>query len=544
MELTILTEQIVILLAVLLLVGVVATKFSSKFGLPALVFFIAAGMILSRFVYFDNPFLTQLVGTLALVVILLDGGMQTKFVTIKPIIGSALSLATAGVVVTTVLIGFAAHYILNVSLAEGMLFGAIVGSTDAAAVFSVLSGRNIKERITSTLEAESGSNDPMAVFLTVTLISWIQNPEQEIWELLLSFVLEMGIGLAAGLLLGWIAVKSINLINFDSSGLYPVMAVAFAVLTYGLTSVAHGSGLLAVYVMALVLGNSDLTYRQSILQFNKGFAWIMQITMFTLLGLLVFPADLLGIFLPGLVLSLTLMLIARPAGVLAALLFSKFKFREQLLLSWAGLRGAVPIVLATYPLLAGLEHGQLFFNVVFFVILTSAAVQGPTISPLARRLGLSEEGSGHGHSLLELVSLGKTRSEINHIHIHAGMKAVGRPIRELGLPQNVLVTAIIRGEQIVTPLGETVIQEGDTLYILGPKAERASIKKVFSFQDTSLSPVSPEPELIPDPTPKAAKENVEWPRAGTETETEKEKEKELETDEPQTQDPPLERLKK
>ncbi|GGA31772.1 potassium/proton antiporter [Paenibacillus physcomitrellae] len=517
MELTVLTEQIVILLAILLLVGVLATKFSSKFGLPALVFFIAAGMVLSRFVYFDNPFLTQLVGTLALVVILLDGGMQTKFFTIRPVIGSALSLATIGVVVTTVLIGLAAHYILNVSLSEGLLFGAIVGSTDAAAVFSVLSGRNIKERITSTLEAESGSNDPMAVFLTVTLISWIQHPDQEIWRMLLSFAMEMGIGLAAGLAIGWLAVKSINLINFDSSGLYPVMAIAFAVLTYGLTSAAHGSGLLAVYVMALVLGNSDLTYRQSILQFNKGFAWIMQITMFTLLGLLVFPEDLLGIIWPGLALSLLLMLVARPAGVLAALLFSKFKFKEQLLLSWAGLRGAVPIVLATYPLLAGLEHGQLFFNVVFFVILTSAAIQGPTISPLARRLKLSEESRSSGHSLLELVSLGKTRSEINHIHIHAGMRAVGRRISQLELPENVLVTAIIRGEQIVTPLGDTMIKEGDTLYILGPKAERASIKSVFSFQDTALSSVSPEPELIPEPAPKAVKANVELTQAGIET---------------------------
>jgi potassium/hydrogen antiporter len=500
MEQTELTEHIVILVSVLLLVGVVATKFSSKLGMPALVFFIAAGMVLSRFIYYDNPFLTQLVGTLALIVILLDGGMQTKFITIRPVIRSALSLATAGVVITTIVIGLCAKYILGVSMTEGLLFGAIVGSTDAAAVFSVLSGRNIKERITSTLEAESGSNDPMAVFLTVTLISWIQNPHHEIWKLLLSFALEMGIGLAAGLLLGWLAVKSINLINFDSSGLYPVMAVSAAILTYGLTSIAHGSGLLAVYVMALVLGNSDLTYRQSILQFNKGLGWIMQITMFTLLGLLVFPVDLLGIIGPGIILSLILMLIARPAGVFLSMLFSRFSFREQVLVSWAGLRGAVPIVLATYPLLAGLKHGQLFFNVVFFVILTSAAIQGPTISPLARKLGLSEESSSHAHSLLELVSLGKTRSEINHIHIHAGMRVIGLTISQLELPDNVLVTAIIRGDQIVTPLGDTLIEEGDTLYILGPKSERSRIKGIFRFESILLKSeaVELEPELVTD----------------------------------------------
>ncbi|AWB43249.1 potassium/proton antiporter [Paenibacillus sp. CAA11] len=500
MHLTTLTDYIIILLAGLLLVGVLSTKFSSRFGLPSLVFFIVIGMVLSRFIYFDNVFLTQLVGTFALIIILFDGGMQTKYVTIKPVIPSALSLATLGVLITTVIMGLCAAYILGVPLIDGLLFGAIVGSTDAAAVFSVLSGKNIKERITSTLEAESGSNDPMAVFLTVTLIEWIQHPDQPIIELFLSFILEMGLGLGLGLILGWLGVKFINKMDFDSSGLYPVMAVAFAILTYGVTSAAHGSGLLAVYVMALVLGNSDLTYRQSILQFNKGFGWIMQITMFTLLGLLVFPAQLYQIILPGLALSLILMFIARPIGVLLSLLFSKFGFKDMILISWAGLRGAVPIVLATYPLLAQLEHGQLFFNVVFFVILTSAVIQGATISPLAVRLGLANEAGSNTHSLLELVSLGKTKSEINHLHIHAGMRVIGREIQNLGLPEDVLVTAVIRGEQIVTPRGNTVIEEGDTLYILSPKTERKRIKEVFSFQETPFMPVVPEPELIKQPT--------------------------------------------
>lgn len=497
MDLTALTSSIIILLASLLLIGVFATKFSSRFGLPALVFFIAAGMILSNFLYFDNAFITQLVGTFALIVILFEGGMQTKFITIRPILPAALSLATVGVLFTTAVIGVSAMLILNVPLADGLLFGAIVGSTDAAAVFSVLGGKNIKERLTSTLEAESGSNDPMAVFLTVTLIGWIQHPEDHnIIKLIFSFVLEMGLGLIFGLLLGWIAVKVINRINFDSSGLYPVLAIAFAVLTYGLTSALHGSGLLAVYVMALVLGNSDLTYRQSILHFNKGFGWIMQITMFTLLGLLVFPGELPAIMLQGLALSLILMLIARPIGVFASTLFSKFSFKEKLVLSWAGLRGAVPIVLATYPLINGLPDGRLFFNVVFFVILTSALIQGATITPFAVKLGLVDASSNQSHSLLELVSLGKTKSEINHLHVHAGMVNIGQEIRSLGLPPDVLVTAVIRGEEIVTPLGDTVIEEGDTLYILGPKSERERIKEVFRFQEVPFAPAAPEPELI------------------------------------------------
>lgn len=500
MELTALTSSIIILLSSLLLIGVFATKFSTRFGLPALVFFIAAGMILSNFLYFDNAFITQLVGTFALIVILFEGGMQTKFVTIRPILPAALSLATVGVLFTTAIIGFSAMLILDVPLADGLLFGAIVGSTDAAAVFSVLGGKNIKERLTSTLEAESGSNDPMAVFLTVTLIGWIQHPDDHnIIKLIFSFVMEMGLGLIFGLLLGWIAVKVINKINFDSSGLYPVMAIAFAVLTYGITSSLHGSGLLAVYVMALVLGNSDLTYRQSILHFNKGFGWIMQITMFTMLGLLVFPGELPAIMLPGIALSLILMLIARPIGVFASTLLSKFSMKEKIVLSWAGLRGAVPIVLATYPLISGLPDGRMFFNVVFFVILTSALIQGATINPLAVKLGLVDEKSEQSHSLLELVSMGKLKSEINHLHVHAGMVIIGMEIRNLDLPPEVLVTAVIRGEDIVTPQGDTVIQEGDTLYILGPKAERERIKQVFRFREVPFAPAAPEPELIPGP---------------------------------------------
>lgn len=497
MDLTALTDSIIILLASLLLIGVFATKFSSRFGLPALVFFIAAGMMLSRFVYFDNAFLAQLVGTFALIVILFEGGMQTKYTTIRPVIPSALSLATIGVLITTVIIGISATYILGISLEEGLLFGAIVGSTDASAVFSVLGGKNIKERLTATLEAESGSNDPMAVFLTVTLIEWIQHPEHDLVSLALSFFLEMGLGLLLGLGFGWLAVKVINSMNFDSSGLYPVMAIAFAILSYGVVSALHGSGLLAVYVMALVLGNSDLTYRQSILQFNKGFGWIMQITMFTLLGLLVFPAELPGIMLPGLALSLLLMLVARPVGVFFSTMFSKFSFPEKVLISWAGLRGAVPIVLATYPLMSGLPNGPLFFNVVFFIILTSAVIQGATISPLAVKLGLAGESASGQHSLLELVALGKTKSEINHLHIHAGMKIIGKELQELNLPEEVLVTAVIRGEQIVTPRGNTVIEEGDTLYILGPKAQREKIKEIFSFRESPHVPVAPTPELIP-----------------------------------------------
>lgn len=474
-----LADNIILLLAALLLIGVFSTKFSTRFGMPALVLFIAVGMVLSHFVFFNNASLTQIAGIFALVVILFEGGMQTNIKDIKPIIRPALSLSTIGVLVTTAIVGVFAKVILDVSWVESFLFGAIVGSTDAAAVFSVLGGKNIDKRLTSTLEAESGSNDPMAVFLTVSLIEWIQQPDMAIWTLVISFIWEMGIGLLLGIVIGKLSVYLINRINLDSSGLYPVMAIGFAVLTYGLAAAIHSSGLLAVYVMGLTLGNAELIYHRTIMNFNHGFAWMMQIFMFVLLGLLVFPQELANIAWQGLLLSVILMVIARPIGVFISLFFSKFSFREKTLISWAGLRGAVPIVLATYPLLADLPHGRLFFNVVFFVVLTSAVIQGTTISPLASRLKLvGQEGSAQP-SLMELVALGKTDSEFNHIGIESHMPIAGLQISEMGLPDDILFTAIIRNKRIVTPHGNTVIKPGDTVYVLSPKSKRDEMRSFF-----------------------------------------------------------------
>lgn len=478
-------DTVIFMSALLLLTGVLTTKFSVRFGMPALVLFIALGMILSRFVYYDNAEITQLVGTFSLIVILFQGGMQTDFKEIRPILGPALSLATVGVLLTSIIIGLCATYILDISLEQGLLIGAIVGSTDAAAVFSVLGGLNLKRRIASTLEAESGSNDPMAVFLTVSLIEWIQTPDTSVSSMILSFFMQMGLGLVVGILIGFLAVLIINRINFDSSGLYPVMALGFAVLTYGAAVLVQGSGLLAVYVMALVLGNKELTYRRTILAFNQGFAWMMQIAMFVLLGLLVFPNELVSVAWQGLLLSLLLMLVARPISVLVSLMFTRFVFREKVLIAWAGLRGAVPIVLATYPLIAGVEGGQLFFNVVFFVVLTSAIIQGTTISPLAIRLGLVEKDRLQGPSLLELIALGKANSEINHIQVQENMPLVGQEIQNLNLPEDILFTAIIRGDKIITPRGSTMIEKGDTIYVISPKTKREQMKRLLGLKEVA-----------------------------------------------------------
>ncbi len=474
------TDNSIFLFAILLVVGVITTKFSSRFGLPSLVLFIAVGMVLSHFVYFDNAFLTQLFGILALIVILFEGGLQTKWTDVRKVAVPSLSLATLGVVLTTVMVGVFAKYILGVSWLEGFLFGAIVGSTDAAAVFAVLGSKNIKRRLTSTLEAESGTNDPMAVFLTISLIQLIQAPESNnAFTLFIGFVWQMGLGLLMGLVMGRLAVWSINRVNLDSSGLYPVFALAFAIFTYSSTALLYGSGLLAVYVMALWMGNSDLTYRHSIFRFNEGFAWMMQILMFIILGLLVFPAELIHVTWQGIALSVLLMFVARPIGVFVSTSFMKFSAKEKIFISWAGLRGAVPIVLATYPLIAGLENGQMFFDVVFFVVLISALVQGSTISPLANKLGLSGGDKVNVPHSLELVSMGKTNSEIIEVHIEAEAHVVGKELRMLLLPEDTLVTAVIRGERLITPRGSTKLCAGDILYVLISKSQRERVKKVF-----------------------------------------------------------------
>jgi cell volume regulation protein A len=474
------TDSTILLFAFLLLIGVLATKFSSRFGLPSLVFFIGVGMVLSHHIYYDDAALTQLVGIVALIIILFEGGLQTKWSQVKTVLAPSLSLATLGVLLTSLIVGIAAMFILKVSFLEGLLFGAIVGSTDAAAVFAVLGNKNIKKRLTSSLEVESGTNDPMAVFLTISLIQLIQLPNFQVWALAGYFVLQMGLGLLMGLLIGKLAIWSINKINLDSSGLYPVFSVAFAVLTYSVTASIHGSGLLAVYIMAMMLGNADLTYRHSIVRFNEGFAWMMQILMFILLGLLVFPAQLVEVVWQGIALSLILMLVARPIGVFLSTAFMKFSVKEKTLISWAGLRGAVPIVLATYPLIAGLEQGPLFFNVVFFVVLTSALVQGATISPLASKLGLVGEKKNVVTHSLELVSIGKTYMEMVEISVEEGSPAANEPIQLLRLPSDCLITAIIRDENMITPRGSTILQTGDVLYIMGAKKNRKDIKQLFT----------------------------------------------------------------
>ncbi|UOR11146.1 potassium/proton antiporter [Halobacillus amylolyticus] len=475
-------ESIILLLSIMLLTGVLTTKFSIRLGMPSLILFLVAGMLLNNYIYFENAKLAQLIGIFALIIILFDGGTQTKWKDIKPIAGAASSLATAGVLITSFVTGAAAVYIFGLSWLEGLLLGAIVGSTDAAAVFSVLGNKNIKKKITSTLEAESGTNDPMAVFLTIIFIDLIQIPETSVWEAIGSFFVEMGLGLIAGLLLGKLTVFVVNKIDLDSSGLYPVLALSFAIFTYAFTATIGGSGLLAVYIMAVFVGNSDLMYRFAILRFNEGFGWMMQILMFMMLGLLSFPSQLLGVAWKGILLSIILMFIARPIGVFISTLGMNYNLKEKTFISWAGLKGAVPIVLATYPLIDNVENSDLIFNAVFFVVIISALVQGSTLSWVGSRLKLAGDPKNRSIGELELINLGKTETEIIEVTLGEDSPITGRELNDIDFPKETIIVTIARGDEVITPTGDSIMQAYDTVYVLTQKKKRKEVRKLLTVK--------------------------------------------------------------
>jgi potassium/hydrogen antiporter len=495
------TDTFILLTAILFIIGVLTTKFSDRLGVPALVFFMAVGMVMGSdvlgIIYFDNASTAQMIGVFALIIILFEGGIQTKWNTLRPVILPALSLATIGVMLTSGIVAIAAKLILDVGWLEAILFGAIVGSTDAAAVFAVLKGQNINDRVGTTLEAESGSNDPMAVFLTIAMIELITLPDANILKLIGSFFVQMGFGVLLGFLFGKLAVAALNRIDLDSSGLYPIFAIAFALLTYGITAFMNGSGLLAVYVLAIMIGNAEIAYRHSIFRFSEGFAWMMQILMFIILGLLVFPSELFtwDIFLKGIFISAILMLVARPVAVYVSTISMNYTNKELLFLSWAGLKGAVPIVLATFPMLAHVENSQLIFNVVFFVVMTSCLIQGATITKVAEKLGLTGPQKTTPMHSLELVSLGKADAEMIEYEMDSDAAVVGKTLLEIPFPDGSLVNAIIRNDQLITPDGNTVIHPGDFLYILTSKKSKGELKQLLQEKKRNRSDEGSENSL-------------------------------------------------
>ncbi len=397
-------EWIFIVFSSLVILSILTIKLSNRFGIPSLVLFVAIGMLAGSDgpggIYFDNPRLVQTLGIIALVLILFAGGLDTKWEGVRPILWRGLSLSTIGVLLTALLVGVFVSWVQGFSFLEGLLLGAIVSSTDAAAIFMVLRSRNAKlpGRLTQLLELESGSNDPMAVVLTIALIRLLMEPSTSFGELVSFFVMQMAVGTVLGIAMGEIMRRTFNALDLGLEGIYLVLSVALVLLTYGLTVSLNGSGFLAVYLAGLIMQRKPFTHHQSVLRFHDGLAWLMQVTMFLMLGLQVFPARLVPVAWVGLLVSLFLIIVARPAAVHTALAFSPMPYREQILVAWAGLRGAVPIILATFPLLAGVKQADTIFHLVFFITLTSVVMQGTTIALATRVLKIDAPPSDQAQS--------------------------------------------------------------------------------------------------------------------------------------------------
>ena len=452
---------------ILLAVSVLASKLSGRLGLPALVIFLAIGMLAGSDgpggIYFDNAALAQAIGVTALAFIIFSGGLDTPLGRIKPVAAAGMVLATLGVALTAAAVGLFAAWVLDVTLAVGLLMGAVVSSTDAAAVFSILRSKSTRlaGNLEPLLELESGSNDPMAVILTVGLINIITSPESSVLTLLGTLVVQLGLGALAGYLFGRGGVAVINGLRLQQEGLYNVVTIALVALAYGGTQVIGGSGFLAVYIAGIVMGNSDFIHKNSLVRFHDGLAWLMQIAMFLTLGLLVFPSQLAAVAGASLVIAAFLIVVARPVAVFASLAFSKHTRREKLLVSWVGLRGAAPIILATFPLLAGLPEAQLIFNVVFFVVLTSVLIQGTTIPQVARWLGLvAPPPEPVAPSLREHIG-----EHLLEIELQAGSSAAGKRLIDLHLPPQALLVLVARDGQHFVPTGSTVLEARDQVLI-------------------------------------------------------------------------------
>lgn len=454
--------------AIILLVCAVSSKVLYRYGIPTLLIFLTIGMLLGSDgpggIYFDNSEFAKSVCNLGLLFIMFSGGFDTNWKTAKPVAFSAGLLATFGVFITAVIIGVFAHLVLGFSWLEGMLLGSIISSTDAASVFSILRSQklNLKNNLAPLLEMESGSNDPMAFLLTTIFLGLIVGGEQNIGLLLLG---QLIIGALIGVLVGKFAVWLINHINLDIDGLYSILAIGLALLSYSSANLLSGNGFLAVYITGLIMGNSRLSYKISLIRYFDGLSWLMQILLFLTLGLLVFPSELPGIALAGMGTAAFITLVARPLAVFLVLTFFKRPVKEQLLVSWVGFRGAASIVFATYPLTAGLPVAGKIFNIVFFVALVSVLIQGTLFIPIARKLNLI----GPEETVLKTFTdySGEIQTDLLELNIPEGSSMADKAIMDLDLLPGILIVMIRRDGKMITPVGTTVLKMNDTLMLSG-----------------------------------------------------------------------------
>jgi potassium/hydrogen antiporter len=476
-------ENILLIGSILLLVSIVAGKTSYKFGVPTLILFLAIGMIAGADglgINFDDPKIAQFIGIVSLNFILFSGGLDTDWLSIKPVLWQGVSLSSLGVLLTAVTLGIFVWKITDFTIYEGLLLGAIVSSTDAAAVFSILRSNRLalKSKLRPTLELESGSNDPMAYVLTIAFLGLVVNQEKSFISVIPLFFQQMIIGALAGYLFGKVSTYIINKIKLDFEGLYPVLVIALMFLTFSATDFVGGNGFLAIYICAVYLGNQDFIHKKSVLKVFDGLAWLMQIVLFLTLGLLVFPTQVVPVLGIGILISLFLIFIARPLSVLVSLIPFRMRFRRRIYISWIGLRGAVPIVFATYPLIAGIEKANMIFNIVFFVSVTSVLIQGTTLSVIAKWLHVALPEKVKPRSSVELFLSDRAKTVMDEIEIPKGCYAVGKEIVELHFPKTSSIAVINRDGKFITPNGSTVIEANDVLIVIADNQQ--SISQVYN----------------------------------------------------------------
>ncbi|HOZ17389.1 MAG TPA: potassium/proton antiporter [Candidatus Fermentibacter daniensis] len=478
----------------LFFLGALAHRLSERVGVPALLLFLAIGMLAGSDgiggIYFNDPVAANSVGVFALAFILFSGGLDTDWESVRPVLGRSIILATFGVAITALLVGLFCRFVLGFPLLEGLLLGSIVSSTDAAAVFAIMRSRRVKLKglLKPLLELESGSNDPMAVFLTVTVLGFASGTVASWTASLVSLAVNMTVGVLIGAALGFLASSAFNRMHLAYEGLYPVLSMSVVLVTYGLCTSIGGNGFMAVYVCGIVMGNRDFLHKRGLTRFHDGVGWLMQIVLFVVLGLLVFPSRIPQVAGTALLVSAFLMFVARPVAVYLGLIGSSFTMQEKTLVAWTGLRGAVPVVLATFPYMAGYENSNRIFDMVFFVVVLSALLQGRTLMPVARWLGVDAPLSDRPKYPIEFERTAEMDGETLEIDIPPHSTVAGKPVAGIGLPEGVLILLIRRGNEFLVPNGRTILQQYDTLMLM---ADRKALEEA---REVILEEESPPPE--------------------------------------------------
>lgn len=478
-------DYIILIFGVLLILSILTSGFLSRYGIPALLIFLAIGMLAGvdgpGGINFDDANLARSLGILALIFILFSGGLETKIEKVKVVLWQGISLSTLGVLLTALLMGSATHFLFNLSWLESFLLGAIISSTDAAAVFRIFRSKNfrLKGHLSELLELESGSNDPMAVFLTLGFMSLITEPQNNWHQLIPDFFIKMGLGFFVGFLLAKLSIPLLKSLKNQQEGMIPPLFVGIGLAIYSLTTVVGGNGFIAVYLAGIIIGNAHFPFKNTLTEFQNSLTWLFEVLMFLVLGLLVYPSRIVPVIPEGLMISMCLIFVARPLSVFVSLLFARLNFREKLMISWTGLRGAAPIILATFPLLAHIPHSEVFFNIVFFIVLTSVLLQGTFLPLVARLLKLNEPLPQRRVHHLQFAHANPDGTRLEEFIIPYTSQNVGKRISELPWPKDSLAIMIYRGDDYFVPQGSTKLEAGDVILVVISEKNQNEVSEIL-----------------------------------------------------------------